>query len=183
MMHTMTKTLFALSLGLALTACKGGDKAGTTDPAAKGADPAAAPAKLVYKALGGLGLEAQVPEDANIEDSTKSAGFPSVSIYAQPTTFVNGAGEDSMSPQTFEAAKKEVQKDANPFKRFTKEETTADGWKLEYELESMIDKAPIYGYKVRFKVDGKPFECGSNGRSTAERDAIVKLCTSIRKHG
>jgi hypothetical protein len=184
MTHTTTKTfLFSLcSVSLALIACKG-DKAGTTNQgtAAKSADPAA-PAKLVYKPLGGLGLEAQVPDDATINDDSKTAGFPSVTVYAQPTTFVNGAGEDSMSPQTFEAAKKEIQKDPNPFKRFTKEETTADGWKLEYELESMGDKAPIYGYKVRFKVEGKPFECGSNNRSSAERDAVIKLCSSIRKH-
>jgi hypothetical protein len=162
--------------------CKGGDHAPAAADKTTGAEPAAPPAaKLAYKPLGALGLEAEVPDDANVDDNTKSAGFPSVTIWAQPTTFVNGAGADSMEPQTFDAAKQEVQKDPNPFQKFTKQEATSDGWKLEYELQSGIDKATIYGYKVRFKVDGKPFDCGSNGRSTAERDAVVKICSSIRK--
>jgi hypothetical protein len=189
MTNTMTQTfLFSLcSFSLALTACKGGDKAEPAAGAAKTAsDPGAAPAaaaKLVYKPLGGIGLEAEVPDDANIEDTTATAHFASVSIYAQPTTFVSGAGDDTMEPQTFDAAKQEVQKDPNPFKKFTKQEQTADGWKLQFELESLIDKKPVYGYKVRFKVAGKPYTCGSNGDSQAEVDRIIKLCSSIRKHG
>ena len=175
-MHTTTKILFLMTIA----ACKSGDKAPADQPAAAAATPTAA--KLVYKPLGGLGLEAQVPDDANVDDNTKTAGFPSVTIWSQPTTFVNGAGDDSMSPQTFDAAKQEVQKDPNPFQKFTKQQATPDGWQLEYELQSMIEKKPVYGYKVRFKIDGKAFECGSNGNSTAERDAVVKLCSSIRKH-
>jgi hypothetical protein len=175
-MHTTTKILISM---IALAACKAGDKAPAGEPA-----PAAAPAaKLVYKPLGGLGLDAQLPDDANVDDNTKTAGFPSVTIWAQPTTFVNGAGDDSASPQTFDAAKQEIQKDPNPFQKFTKQQTTPDGWQLEYELQSMVEKTPVYGYKVRFKIGGKPFECGSNGNSTAERDAVIKLCGSIRKHG
>jgi hypothetical protein len=185
MMNTLTKTfLFSLcSLGLALAGCNG-DKAGDQPAAAsKTAGAPAATAKLVYKPLGSIGLEAEVPDDANIEDNTATAHFASVSIYASPTTFVMGAGDDSLEPQTFDAAKKEIQHDANTFKKFTKEEQTADGWRLEYELESMIDKTPVYGYSVRLKVAGKPFTCGSNTNSTAERDRVVKLCTSLRKHG
>ncbi len=182
---TITKSiLFTCSLSIAAVACKASDK--SEAPVAKAADPATAaaapaPAKLAWKKLGDLGLEASVPEDSNIEDKSATAHFPSVTVWANPTTFVNGAGEDSLSAQTFDKAKEEIQKDPNPFKQFTKAETTADGWRLEYELESMVDKKPVYGFKVRFKIDGKPYECGSNGDSTAERDAIIKLCTSIRK--
>ena len=178
---TITKSiLFTCSLSIAAVACKASDK--NEAPVAKTADPAtAAPAKLAWKKLGDLGLEASVPDDANIEDKSKSAGFPAVTVWATPTTFINGAGDDSLSAQTFDKAKEEIQKDPNPFKQFTKAETTPDGWRLEYELESMVDKKPVYGFKVRFKIDGKPYECGSNGDSTAERDNVIKLCTSIRK--
>jgi hypothetical protein len=185
---TITKSnLFSvLLLGLAVAGCHGGsdDKSGATSGAKAVDDQGAtapAPAKFVTKPLGSLGLQASVPEDATIDDNSKTAGFPSITIASTPMTFVSGAGEDSLSAQTFDAAKQEVQKDPNPFKRFTKSEVTADGWKLEYELESMMDKTPVYGFKVHFKVDGKPFECGSNGGSTAERDTVIKICTSIQK--
>jgi hypothetical protein len=180
----MTNLKILALCSLAISCKGGGDHAGAPADKTASADEAApAAAKLVYKPLGSLGLEAQVPDDANIDDNTKSAGFPSATIWAQPTTFVMGAGADSLEPQTFDAAKQEVQKDPNPFQKFTKQEATPDGWKLEYELQSSIDKATIYGYKVRFKIDGKPFDCGSNGRTTSERDAVVKICSTIRKHG
>ena len=178
MMNLKVLVLCSLAIG-----CKGSsDRAAAPADKTASAEPAAPAAKLVYKPLGTLGLDAQVPDDANIDDNTKGAGFASVTIWAQPTTFVMSAGEDSPQPSTFEAAKQEVKKDPNPFQKFTKQEQTPDGWVLEYELQSMIDKSPVYGYKRRFKIDGKPFECGSNGNSTAERDAVIKLCSSIRKH-
>ena len=189
---TITKSLLFSSLcALSITAaaCKGdkaGDKPG--DKGAAGAkvaddDTAAAPppAKLVYKKLGSLPLEANIPDDAKIDDNSATAGFPSVTIWASPTNFVSGAGDESFAAQTFDKAKEEIQKDPNPFKQFTKAEATPDGWRLEYELSSMIDKTPVYGFKARFQVDGKPYECGSNVNSAAERDTIKAACTSIRK--
>lgn len=183
-MMNITKTLVLslcwFGLGFAMTACKGGD--GASSAAKPADDPGAAPAKLVFKPLGSLGIEAEVPDDAKIDDKSQTAGFPSVTIWSHPTNFVSGAGEDApLAAQSFDRAEKEIKDDPNPFQKFTKEEKTADGWKLEYELQSMMDKTPVYGYTVRLKVGGKPFDCGSNSDTPAQRDTIIKMCASLRK--
>ena len=176
-----------LALSLATTGCKkkeegGGDKAAKPGETAKpgGAPPPAA--KLEWKKLGGLGVEVEAPSDATVDDNTANAGFPTATIWASPTTFVHGAGDMSPLKPDLDGAKAEIQKDPNPFKQFTKEEKSDTGWHLEYELSSMIDKAEtLYGVSIRTTIDGKPFECGSNARSTAERDNVVRLCKSLRK--
>ncbi len=155
---------------------KAGDKA-----AAKAGDQAAPPAKLAWTKLGALGVEAELPADATVDDNTAGAGFPAATIWTTPTTFVFGGGEMSPLKADLEAAKAEIQKDPNPFKSFTKEEKTATGWRLEYELESMIDKKPVYGVQIRTSIEGQSFDCGSNTQSTAERDTVIKICSSLRK--
>jgi hypothetical protein len=94
---------------------------------------------------------------------------------------VFGGGDLSPLKADIDGAKAEIQKDPNPFKSFTKEEKTATGWRLEYELESMIDKKPVYGVQIRTVIDGVPFDCGSNTQSAAERDNVIKICSSLRK--
>ena len=94
-MRTQLATVLFVTLMVVTAACgkkkeEGGTGAGGTT-AEKPAAAAAAPAKLSFKKLGSMGLEAEVPDDANIDDTTKGAGFPSVTIYASPTTFVSGS--------------------------------------------------------------------------------------------
>lgn len=183
-MKTALAILTILSFSLAGAACgkKDGDGGGDTPTAGGGGGGgAAAPAEeFTWKPVGGLGIEAEVPADANIDDNTEGAGFPTATIWASPTTFVRGDGE--LSPlKDMEGTKAEVQKDPNPFKKFTKEEETEDGWHLEFELASMMDEAPIYGVKIRRSIDGNSFDCGSNTRSAEERAKVIKICTSLRK--
>jgi hypothetical protein len=184
-MKIISTTLFVSFLMLSAAACKKkeGDKASGGAAADKkptsGETAAPAPAKLAYKKLGELGLEAEVPEGAEITDNTKGAGFPSATIYASPTTFVSGAGDMSDLKPTIEETKKELEKDPNKLKSWTKEEKSADGWLLEGERESMSG-GKLFAIEMRKTIDGKPWNCGTNASSEAEREVAKKLCTSLR---
>jgi hypothetical protein len=153
---------------------KAGDKAG--DKAA-----AAPPAKLAFKKLGSLPLEAEVPDDANIEDTSKGAGYPSVAVYASPTTFVSGTGDMSDVKPTIEETKAQLGKDPNKLKTFTKEDKTADGWVLELTRDSMVEPGKeLYGVSVRRNIGGAAWDCGTNAASKDEQAKAEKLCLSLR---
>lgn len=181
-MKTQLILISALSLLATTAACKKDDAKSGDNAAAKAGDkggPVAA--KPTWMKLGGLGIEAELPADATVDDNTSGAGFPAATIWTTPTTFVFGVGDLSPLKADLDSAKAEIQKDPNPFKSFTKEEKTATGWRLEYELESMIDKKPLYGVQIRTTIDGQSFDCGTNSQSTAERDTVIKICSSLRK--
>jgi hypothetical protein len=180
-MKTLTLTLAAaLSLTLATAAC--GKKA--DDPKAKPtegggkAGGAAAPAKVEWKKIASLGLEVEVPADATIDDNTATAGFPSATLWAPGSLFLQGG---DMIPSSYESSKAQAQKEMDGFKAFSKDEKTDAGWHLEYEGESTMDKSTVYGFTLRLSFDGKAFDCSSNKNSKEERDAAVKVCKSIRK--
>lgn len=174
------------SLSLTAAACKKDEakEGGSAKPAAgdKGGGKGAAPApKVEYKKVGGLGLEIEVPADVTIDDNTSGAGFPMATVWTWPTLFVQGPGDLSPVKPDLDGAKAEIQKDPNPFKTFTKEEKTDTGWHLEFELESMLDKKPVYGVQIRTTIDGQPYDCGSNTSSPAERDAVIAFCRTLRR--
>jgi len=183
-MRTQLATVLFVTLMVVTAACgkkkeEGGTGAGGTTAEKPAAAAAAAPAKLSFKKLGSMGLEAEVPDDANIDDTTKGAGFPSVTIYASPTTFVSGAGEMSDVKPTIEETKKQLEKDPNKLKGWTKEDKTADGWVLEGDRESMTGGS-LFAISVRRTIDGKPFDCSTNTESKDERAKALKLCQSLR---
>lgn len=181
-MVTMTRTLLVLALAASLFGCKKKDAA-TGDPAANKAagDKAAAPAALTFKKLGSLPLEAEVPADANIDDSTKGAGFPSVTIYASPTTFVFGEGDMSDLKPTLEETKAQLAKDPNKLKSFTREEQIADGWILELTRGALAEPGrELFGVSVRRKLAGTAWDCGTNGASKEEQARARALCLSLR---
>lgn len=170
-----------LTLSLALTAgCKNekgggaeqGGAAASTDTAAKPAEPAG-PQKLSP-----LPVQMDVPAGAQISDT--SADAPAVSISATDCS-INVSTTTDAYASDIEGAKKEIQKDPNPFQKFTKEEKTATGWHLEYELQAMGEKAALYGVQVRTKIGDKEYECGRNSRSAAERDCVAKACATLRQ--
>src|SRR5687768_4495174 len=123
-----------LAVVLVLVAACGSKKKEGEGGGGGGGETKPAEAKLEFKKLGGLPLEAEVPSDANIDDTSKGAGYPSVTIYASPTTFVSGGGEMSDLKPTLEETKARMEKEpGNKFKKWGKEEKTADGWVLEAE--------------------------------------------------
>lgn len=137
-------------------------------------------AKLEFKNLDKLGVKIEVPSDTQMMDA--SADAPGVSMF-------NNAGDFSLDVNVTtdayasdaNAAKEQIKKDPNTFKKFTVEKVTADGWHLEFELESMIDKKPLYGVQVRKKVGDKELECARNQPSEAARAVAAKACDSLAK--
>jgi hypothetical protein len=176
-MRTTLTLVLSLSV-LVFTACKNKDTGGGTS--AESAKPAESPVKRSFKKLGSLPVEAEIPEDANVEDSTKAAGFPSVTVYASPTTFIFGGGDMSEVKPTIDDTKKRLAKEVNGFKAWTREDKTADGWILEGTGESMIDKNPLYAVSVRRTISGAPYDCGTNAQSREEMAAAERLCASLR---
>lgn len=172
------QTKMSVFLVLALAACssKKSDGPGADNKPVEG-DPAAAPAKVAFQKLGTLGLEAEVPDGANIDDTTKGAGYPSATIYASPTTFVNGAGDMSDLKPTAEETKARLVKEEKSLKP-TREDKTPDGWIIEMTGESM--GSPTIAVSVRRTIGGKPWDCGSNVNSKAEATKLEKLCQSLR---
>jgi len=132
----------------------------------------------VFKKLGALGLEAEVPDGANVDDTTKGAGYPSATIYASPTFFVSGGGEMSDVKPTIDDTKARLLKEEKSLKP-VREDKTADGWVLEMAGKNMMGDA-ITALSVRRTIDGKPFDCGSNVRSKDEVARLEKMCQSLR---
>lgn len=164
---------------LATGACK--DKQPSGEPSSSKTAEPAAPAPTTWKQLGGLGLEAEVPEDATIDDNTQGAGFPSATLWTSPTMFVSGVGDMSDLKSTIEATKAELAKDPNKLKAFTREDKTDDGWILELTREAMIEPGKeLLGISVRRTIDGKPWDCGSNVDSRDELEKVKKICQSLR---
>jgi hypothetical protein len=157
-----------------LGACgKKSDSPGAADKPSGDEPPAA---KLAFHKLGALGIEAEVPDGANIEDTTKGAGFPSATIYASPTFFVSGAGDMSDQKPTVEATQAQLVKDEKSLQP-KRADKTADGWIIEMTGTSMGD--PITSVSVRRTIDGKPFDCHSNVKPD-EVAKLEKVCQSLR---
>jgi len=187
MLGGMTRTMWLFAITAALVGCNKKSETGKApDKASAGTDdrakPAAPPAAAVgFKRLGSLPLEAEVPNDANIDDNTKGAGFPSVTIYASPTTFVSGGGDMSDLKPSIEDTKTQLGKDPNKLKAITKEEKTADGWVIELTRDSMVEPGKeLFGVSVRRNINGTPWDCGTNAMSADERTKAEKICTSLR---
>lgn len=136
--------------------------------------------KLEFKNLDKLGAKIEVPEGTQVMDT--SADAPGVSMFDDSGDFsldVNVTTE--MYASDANAAKEQIKKDPNTFKKFTVEKVTADGWHLEFELESMIDKKPLFGVQVRKKLGDKQLECSRNQPSEAARAVAAKACDSLVK--
>jgi len=171
-----TKLCLFAALTLATAACGKSDSSSAKAKPAEG-ESAAAPAKLSFQKLGSMGLEAEVPEGANIDDTSKGAGYPSVTIYASPTTFVSGAGDMSDLKPSLEETKARLVKEEKSLKP-GREDKTADGWIIEMKGKSMTGDE-IVAVSVRRTLGGKPFDCSSNVKQD-EVAKLEKLCASLR---
>lgn len=169
--------LISLALTVAITGCKkSSSKAEAPPPTAKSAPVADT---LGWQKLPSLGLQAEVPSSAKIDDGTANAGFPVVTIYASPTVAVTGAGDMSDLKPTLDETKTQLAKDPNKLKSWTREDKTADGWILEAARESMSGGALI-GVSVRRTLGDKPYDCGTNAATRDEADRAIKMCQSLK---
>lgn len=152
----------------------------TAQGSAAGSAKAPAPAALAWKTLDKLGAKIEVPADVEVMDT--SADAPGVSIFTPKGDLsIDVVVTTDVYASTFEAAQAEIKKDPNAFKKFTVEKKNADGWQLEFELESMIDKTPLYGVQVRKKIGDKSIQCSRNVKTEDERARVAKACASLTK--
>lgn len=80
---------------------------------------------------------------------------------------------------TMDEAKKSAE--AILFKKWIKSEKTAEGWVLTYEGERLDEKKePSYAFEVRTKVGTDTVKCFGSAESTADLDAAVEVCKSLR---
>ena len=169
----------AVAVALALLAAACGNK--DAPPSGDKPAPPLTPLKLVYKKLGTLPLEAEMPASARIDDTSQSAGFPTATIYTSPTIFVAGAGDLSDVRATLDATKVELARDPNQLKAITREQTTDDGWILELTRASLSEPGKeLYSVSVRRTIDGAAWDCGSTAGSPDERGDAEGLCLSLR---
>jgi hypothetical protein len=167
-----------LSTLVSVSACKKGEDSAPKASEGAGSAAPATPAAPTPTALGPLGLQMDVPAGAKVEDTSVDA--PAVTVEAAGCKVMVSTTTEAYA-DNFDAAKREVQKDPNPFKQFSKEEQGQGGWHLEYELASMLDKTPLYGVQIRRTFGDKQIECGINVPTTAERDCAARACLSLRQ--
>lgn len=188
MNHGISRPALAALLVLALaplTACgsKTDGTGSSSSTSAAGSTAKGAPkkeAKLEFKNLDKLGAKIEVPSDTQMMGA--SADAPAVSMFNDSGDFsLDVHVTTEMYASDVNAAKEEIKKDPNTFKKFTVEKVTADGWHLEFELESMIDKKPLYGVQVRKKIGDKQLECARNQPLEASRGIAAKACDSLVK--
>ncbi|MEZ4380321.1 MAG: hypothetical protein R3A79_03175 [Nannocystaceae bacterium] len=188
-MLILTATALTLVTGMGCSKgddAKAGDKAAAGDEAKaddKGdekPEAAAAPAKKVWKEFKEMKVQLELPEDANVEehkldDWNGSANWGDYAHQLDVSTVT------AAYPSDFEAAKKSIESDPNPFQKFTKEEQSEDGWHFEYELKSMMDpNRSLYGVSIRKKVGDKEFVCGRNVDSAEEAALVAEVCASLK---
>ncbi len=183
-MNKITGTITVAVAGIALTlgACSKSEDSAAT--AGKGADKASPVTKEKVAAqspvsIASLALQIDVDEDSIVSDNTKTAHFPSATIYSSPTLFIIGANE-MFWEKDLAAQKAEIEKSpGNKFKKFTKEESADGGFHLEFELLSMMDET-LYGFHLRSTVNGKEFDCSSNADTPEGMAKGVAMCKTLR---
>jgi len=171
--------LFKLSLlfvliGAALVGCGKKEAAAEATGEATAAVKPAAPAKLTFIPIPKMNLQIEMPEGSTVVDM--SADAPNAKI-------THAACEVSVSTVTIayednvEASAKSSLRPLNGGK-VTKQETTPDGWHLEFEGKNLLGEMS-YGFKIRSKVGDKQYECSRNGKKE-ELACALKACKSLK---
>ncbi|MCA9688008.1 MAG: hypothetical protein KC636_00250 [Myxococcales bacterium] len=183
----LTATMLAL-----LTACSSGDGTAKTQEAKVGGkkeeakageeakEAAPAPAAKAWKQFNEMKVQIEVPGDANLEEN-KMDDWNGSANWGDYAHQLDVSTVTEAYPSDFDAAKKSIEGDPNPFQKFTKEEKTDDGWHLEYELKSMMDpNRTLYGVQIRKTIGEKQYECGRNVDSADERALVAEVCASLK---
>jgi hypothetical protein len=169
----MTTTTIAMACVLVLGGC--GKRERGEAPAQK---PSAAASKI-WKPLPKMAMQVELPDDMQVMDTSADAPGYSVSnndckadLNILPPAW----------PSTYEAEKADIEQDpGTKFKAFTKDTKTADGYHLEFDVESTMESGKqLYGYEIRRRVAGKDIICTNKLDSTAARDCAMAICLSAK---
>lgn len=142
-------------------------------------------AAAVWKRIPSLGIEVQVPHDAEVLDNTAWADVPSSTIYFRdgtPTTVILGATTESDAlPKDLDAARAKIQRETAGFQAFTRQEHAADGFTLVYRGAAVTDpNEPLFGLLIRARIGDLTLDCKTTASSKAEIARTVPVCRSIR---
>ncbi len=178
------KRLLTLSLILSTAvACskdedkKSGEASGTTASKAAPAEPA----KLEYKPLAWMGLQAEVPAGAEISDTSADAPNASISIYSADGQSGCTAMISTVTAAygSFESSVKEADEGVgNKAETWVKKEQTADGFHLEFTGKSLMGD-PITDITIRRKIGDKEVQCSRAG-SAEEVACVAPICASLK---
>lgn len=184
-MQARLALVLAASAALLLSACgkktESGPGAGSAAPAAGGGDDkpvAKAAAATGDKKLAKVGITAQLPADAIIDEQKVDSGGMSATIsYGEmPNFFISTVDETS---DNYDRTLK-----TSEAKAFKVQEKAADNstWKLAYTFADLIEPTKMsYGVAVRSKVGSKLYDCGSRGLSNeAQANELLKICTTLK---
>jgi hypothetical protein len=151
---------------------------GEARPEAKGAAARKGPAPLEWKKLGQMGVQIEAPADSEIVDMTADA--PNVKLSSNDCNiYVSTVTVAYVSD--YDKAVAEVEKDPGvKFKKFTKQEKTPTGWRLEFEAEGLIDPKPLYGVLIRTRIGDKEFECNDKAETPEKAQCTLEACQSLK---
>jgi len=187
----MKKLVYLVALMFLCVAC---DDKGKTKPAeepgtataAKPDKPAEAPKPAVddgFKDVpNSAGIRAEVPANAIPNGIGGAAGFHSKDDSYGFTVMEVSAAQQA---KTFEQIKKDTEEFM--FGKWIKEEKTADGWVLTWEMPKMDmsgdepkEVGTLYSFEVRRKLGGKLHKCYGSVAKADGLDAVVKTCSTLK---
>lgn len=125
-----------------------------------------------------LSLVMEAPRGAVVTD--RPGDVPAVTVAVPGCTIDVGAVTAS-DPADLAAARERVERVPNAFHDLTTSEERRGGWRLEYRLQSMVEKRLTYGVSVRATIAGSAYQCGREAPSEAERDCVARACLSLRR--
>ena len=162
---TRASILFIAVATLTTTACKKKED-GATGSAEKATEGKAAAVKLPK-----LGLQIDVPGEANVDDAIGGEGH-----------MLMGAGFGAMTvditktPQTLEEAKA----DADMYTpKNLKTEKLSDGWAITFDNTGSM--GANYFVQVRRDIGGKTYGCSTTGSQPSQAAAVLAACKTLRK--
>jgi hypothetical protein len=133
---------------------------------------------MTWKAFDKMGLQVEAPADAQFMDWSQDAPAGS---YAAPGFSVRVSTVTPAFAQTFDRAKQEHEKDPGcVFKSWTKAETNADGWHLQWQCENAIGKEVNHAVEIRRRFGAKAVDCWEKRPTAEEDERAVKACRRIK---
>lgn len=164
-------TLFCvLALSLNIAACDDDDDAGDDEQEEAAEEE---PQNLVE--LGDLGVRADVPEEADVDDVI--VGTEGVTIMGMGVSVNVVPADTAMAPVDFEEAKAEAEEEHNA--ENLEAEELDDGWIITFDNETSLgDTYWVQSYR---EVAGQEIMCETSIGYEIQRDGSEDLCRSIQE--
>lgn len=129
-----------------------------------------------WKLLEKLDAKIEVPAGARVDDTSSEGRPPSYSLYDSAGFFSATLRECPPG----EGAGLEAARQARPLAKPTREEQSADGWLLQWELQRPGDPTRVdFGVDSVRKVQGRQVRCFRTVASAEASAAVARACLSL----